>query len=144
MCIPHTKRVYIDCVELIVYIIPYLLLYTLIQFIYTLILYTYHIYTYVYTYLSIQKLNHYSNLGKTFLAIDSASILTGNTTTANTTGTGGMSGGGGSGIRKSLSSRESAMNNMRHSYFYSTDNYTNNNTSPRGVDDLTLTGGSFQ
>ena len=69
--------------------------------------------------------------------MDSASILTGNTTAT------GVGSGGGSGIRKSISSRESAMNNMRHSYFYSTDNYTNN-TSPRGVDDLTITGGSFQ
>ena len=36
---------------------------------------------------------------------------------------------------------------MRNSYFYNTTAYTNNydnNTSPRGVDDLTLTGGSFQ
>ena len=131
--IVYTSIVYI---ELIVYIIP-----TLIVYIYS---YTVHLHTlYI---LSIQKLNHYSNLGKTFLAIDSASILTGNTTTANTTATG-VGGGSGSGIRKSLSSRESAMNNMRNSYFYNTTAYTNNydnNTSPRGVDDLTLTGGSFQ
>ena len=137
ICVCRIQNVYTSVVyiELTVFIIPHLLLYYMYTYTYTLTYRTLQYYTYLYyTPIHIQKLNHCSNLGKTFLAMDSASILTGNTTTAT---------GVGSGIRKSISSRESAMNNMRHSYFYSTDNYTNK-TSPRGVDDLTITGGGFQ